>query len=113
MAHLGFIQIFQNYKKNQNIELKIYIIYCWEIRAKFLLKILYLKTSRDQYKDIYLKARILFDLSEEILKILSNKGLIKDDYQESIAEKTKLRRQRNAKKNRRRSKNFSSRLNAQ
>ena len=50
--------------------------------------ILFLKTPIDQYnKEIYLKAKTLFNSRERIFKKLSNKGIIKnDDYKESIAE---------------------------
>ena len=52
-------------------------------------------------KEIYTQAKILSDLSEQIPKKLVNKGIIKsdfdqsdiDDYEKSIAERTKLRRQ--------------------
>ena len=64
--------------------------------------ILFIK-SRDKHdKEIYSQSKILFDLREQILKKLVNKGIIKsdfdqsgiDDYEENIAERTKLRRQR-------------------
>ena len=53
-------------------------------------------------KKIYSQAKNLFALREEIFKKLVNKGIIKsdsdqssiDDYEESIAERTKLRKQR-------------------
>ena len=57
-----------------------------------------MKTPTNKYKDICLKIGVLFDLREEIFKKLSNKGLIKHDYEESIPERTKLRRQRSAEK---------------
>ena len=52
-------------------------------------------------KEIYLQAQILFDLREKIFKKLFNKKIIKSDsdqsgieeYEESIVERTKLRRQ--------------------
>ena len=65
--------------------------------------ILFLRNPADEYnKEIYLQAKKLFDLMEEIFKELSKKGIIKsnsdqsgiDDYEESIAERTKLRRQK-------------------
>ena len=53
-------------------------------------------------KEIYRQAKTLFELRELILKKLVNKGIIKsdsdqskiDDYEESIAERTKLKRQK-------------------
>ena len=65
--------------------------------------ILFLKTSTDEYKnEVYLQASILFDLREKIMKKLVDKEITRsnfnqsdiDDYEESIAERTKLRRQR-------------------
>ena len=63
---------------------------------------LYLKTLTDKHsKEIYSQARILFNLREEVLKKVSTKGIIKNDsnqsgieYEENIAERTKLRKQR-------------------
>ena len=49
--------------------------------------ILYLKDYKDQY---YLNLRSLFDLRQEIYQEMSNKELIKNDCEESIAERTKL-----------------------
>ena len=63
----------------------------------------FLKTfTNEDKKEIYLKAKILFELREKILEKLVNKGIIKsdsdqsgiDDYEESIPERTKLRKQR-------------------
>ena len=62
-----------------------------------------LKNPTDKYnKEIYLKAKILFDLRENIFLKLFNKKIIKsdsdqsdiEDYEESIADRTKLRKQR-------------------
>ena len=63
---------------------------------------LYLKTLTDEHsKEIYSQARILFNLREETFKKLSTKGIIKNDsdqsgieYEENIAERTRLRKQR-------------------
>ena len=64
--------------------------------------ILFLKTSICQHKkEIELKAKTLFELREKNFKKLVNKGIIKSDfdlsgidvYKESIAERTKLRKQ--------------------
>ena len=62
---------------------------------------IFLKTPTDKYNEkIYLQARMQFNLREKTFKKLVNKGLIKSDsdqsdidYEESIAERTKLRRQ--------------------
>ena len=64
--------------------------------------ILFLKTSTDEYRDIYLQAKTLFNLREKIFKKLVGKEIIRsnfdqsgiDDYDENIAERTKLKRQR-------------------
>ena len=64
--------------------------------------ILFLKISTDEYRDIYLQAKTLFNLREKILKKLVGKEIIRsnfdqsgiDDYDENIAERTKLKRQR-------------------
>ena len=58
--------------------------------------------SRDEHnKEIYLQTKTLFDLREQVFKKLVNKEIIRsdfdqsgiDDYEKSIAERTKLRRQ--------------------
>ena len=62
---------------------------------------LFLNTPTDKHnKEIYLQAQIMFNLRENFFKKLLNKGIIKNDfdqsdmaeqkYEESIAEKTKL-----------------------
>ena len=62
---------------------------------------LFLNTPTDKHnKEIYLQAQIMFNLREKFFKKLLNKGIIKNDfdqsdmaeqkYEESIAEKTKL-----------------------
>ena len=65
--------------------------------------IMYLKKPmNDCDKNIYSQAEILFDLREQIFKKLDSMGFIERDsdqsateeYEESIAERTKLRRQR-------------------
>ena len=62
-----------------------------------------LNTPKDKHnKEFYLQEKILFNLREKIFKKLFNKGIIKSDsdqskieeYEESNAERTKLRRQR-------------------
>ena len=55
---------------------------------------LYLKAPTDQYNAVYLQARLLFDLRKEIYKRLTSKGIINNNYEDSIAERTKLRRQK-------------------
>ena len=63
----------------------------------------FLNTPKDKHnKEIYVHAKILFNLREKFFKKLFNKKIIKSDsdqsyigeYEESIAERTKLRRQR-------------------
>ena len=62
---------------------------------------IFLKPPTDKYnKEIYLQLKILFNLREKFLKKLSNKGITENDfdqsdieYKESIAERTKLKRQ--------------------
>ena len=65
-------------------------------------EILFLKSSMDQYKkEFYLKAKMLFDLRKDIIKKLSNKGIIKNysdqsdkkEYKKYIAERVELRGQ--------------------
>ena len=61
---------------------------------------IFLNTLTDKYnKEIYLQAQILFNLREKVFKKLSNKEVIKNDsdqsgieYEESVAERTKLRK---------------------
>ena len=66
---------------------------------------IFLNTLTDKHnKEIYLQAQILFNLRENFFKKLFNKGIIRSDsdqsdivrqeYEESIAERTKLRKQR-------------------
>ena len=66
---------------------------------------IFLKKPKDKNnKEIFLQARILFDLREKTFKKLFNKGIIRSDsdqsdivrqeYEESIAERTKLIKQR-------------------
>ena len=63
--------------------------------------VLFLKPLDQYNKEIYLQAKTLFDSRERIFKKLFSEGLIKNDsdqpgidvYEESIAERTKLRRQ--------------------
>ena len=66
-------------------------------------EILFLRTLTDQYnKEIYLQVKILFNLREEIFKKLVNKEIIRSDfdqlgikkYEENIAERIKLRKQK-------------------
>ena len=59
-------------------------------------EILFIKSRDKDDKEIYIQAKYLFKLREEILKKLVNKGIIKSDfdYEKSIAERAKLRRQR-------------------
>ena len=64
---------------------------------KALRDILY-KDYRSQNKDLLSQVEVLFDLREEILKKLSNKGFTKNYYEDSIAERTKSRRQGSAEK---------------
>ena len=63
---------------------------------------IFLNTLTDKHnKEIYLQAQILFNLREKIFKNLLNKGIIKNDfdqsdivrqkYEESIAEKNKIK----------------------
>ena len=59
------------------------------------------KTTDKLNKEIYLQAKILFDLRGKKIKKRFNKGIIKSDsdqldveYEESIVERTKLRKQR-------------------
>ena len=63
---------------------------------------IFLKKPTDKHnKEIYLQARILFNLRKNFFKKLFNKGIIKnnsdqwdiEEYKESITERTKLRRQ--------------------
>ena len=62
---------------------------------------IFLKTPADKYNEkIYLQAKILFNSMEKKFEKFFNKGIIKNDsdqsdieYEESIAERTKLRRQ--------------------
>ena len=62
---------------------------------------IFLKKPADKHnRKIYLQAKILFNLREQIFKKLVNKRIIRSDsdqsdtkYEESIAERTKLRRQ--------------------
>ena len=65
---------------------------------------LFLNTPTDKHnKEIYLQTQILFNLRETIFKKLFNKGIIRSDsdqseivgqeHEESIAERTKLRKQ--------------------
>ena len=69
---------------------------------KYTIDDIFLRTPTDIYNEkIYLLAKILFNLREYIFKRLFNKGIIKSDsdqsvidYQESIAKRTKLRRQK-------------------
>ena len=64
---------------------------------------IFLNKPTDRYNEkIYLQAKILFHLREELFQKLFNKGIIRSDsdqsdikeYEESIAERTKLRRQK-------------------
>ena len=62
---------------------------------------IFLNTPNNKHKEIYLQAKILFNLREKKLKKLFNKKIIRSDldqsdiaeYEESIAERTKLRKQ--------------------
>ena len=64
--------------------------------------ILFIKSEDKHDREIYTQAKILFDLREQIFKKLVNKGIIKNDsdqsdikkYEKSIAERIILRRQR-------------------
>ena len=68
---------------------------------------IFLNKPTDKYnKKIYLQAKILFDLRDKIFKKLLYKGIIKNNanqsdikYEETIAERTKLRRQAEEEKN--------------
>ena len=68
--------------------------------SKNLDDILFNKSRNKRNKEIYLHAKILFDLREQIFKKLFNQGIIKSDdqsdieYEKNIAEKTKWREQR-------------------
>ena len=61
-----------------------------------------LKTPTDKYNEkVYLQVKILFDLREQIVKILVNERIIENDsdqsdieYEESIAQRPKLRKQK-------------------
>ena len=66
---------------------------------------IFLNIPKDENnKEVYLQVQILFNLREKIFKKLFNKGIIRSDsdqsdivrqeYEESIAERTKLRKQR-------------------
>ena len=66
---------------------------------------IFLNTPRDKHnKKTYLQAKILFNLGEKIFKKLFDKkiirsdsdqsGIVKQEYEEGIAERTKLRKQR-------------------
>ena len=63
---------------------------------------MFLNTPKDKHnKEIYLQVKILFNLREKKIKKLFNKKIIRTDsdqsdieeYEESIAERTKLRKQ--------------------
>ena len=70
-------------------------------RKKTVDDVLFLKPLDQYNKEIYLQAKTLFDSRERIFKKLFSEGLIKNDsdepgidvYEESIVERTKLRRQ--------------------
>ena len=65
---------------------------------------LFLNTPTDKYnKEIYLQAQKLFSLRENILKKLTNKGIINNDFDQSSIVKQKYKKS-TAKKNKIRSK---------
>ena len=62
---------------------------------KYTVYNIFLKTPTNKNnKKIYLQAQTLFDLREQIFKKLFDKGIIQDDYEKNIGEKTKLKNQR-------------------
>ena len=86
---------FERFEHVKNLYLKLNAI------ANRTVYDIFLKNPTDKYnKKIYLQAKILFDLREKIFKKLFYKKIIKNNpsqsdikYEESIAERTKLRRQ--------------------
>ena len=67
---------------------------------KYTVNNIFLKTPTGKHKEIYLQAKILFNLRKKFFTRLFNKGIIKSDsdqsgikYEESITERIKLRRQ--------------------
>ena len=99
----GF-KVYEKFKKPKNeSNYKAEDLYSLLLRnQKYTIDDIFLKTPTDIYNEkIYLQAKILFNLREYIFKRLFNKGIIKSDsdqsvidYQESIAKRTKLRRQK-------------------
>ena len=62
---------------------------------KYTVYDIFLKTPTNKNNEkIYLQAHTLFDLREQIFKKLFDKGIIQDDYEKTIGEKTKLKNQR-------------------
>ena len=63
---------------------------------------IFLNNPKNKRKEIYLQVKILFNLREKIFKKLFNRKIIRSDsnqsnieeYEETIAERTKLRKQR-------------------
>ena len=86
---------FERLKRAENLYLKL------DDNVNRTVHDIFLKNPTDKYnKKIYLQAKILFDLREKFFKKLLHKGIIKNNpnqsdikYEESIAERTKLRRQ--------------------
>ena len=98
LVNSGGFEAYQNISKPKGSEFKAENLYLLLLgnSNKTAGDILYLKTFKNQYNDK--KAKILFDLREEILKKLYHKELIRNYYEQSIAQRTKLRRQRSAEK---------------
>ena len=62
---------------------------------KYTVYDIFLKTPTNKNNEkIYLQTHTLFDLREQIFKKLFDKGIIQDDYEKTIGEKTKLKNQR-------------------
>ena len=79
---------------------RIFVYSCQQIRTKLLITYFLNTLTNKHNKEIYLQTQILFNLREKTFKKLVNKRIIKNDfdqsdivrqkYEESIAEKTKL-----------------------
>ena len=98
LMNSGGFEAYQNISKPKGSEYKAENLYLPLLgnSNETVGDISYLKTFKNQYNGI--KGKILFDLRKEILKKPDNKKLIRNDYKESITERTKLRRQRFAEK---------------
>ena len=89
-------------KKKLNYEAKDLYLILLGNPNKTVDDILFLKNLDEYNKEIYTQAKMLFNLRERIFKKLVNKKIIEtdfdqsstDNYEESIAERAKLRKQR-------------------